>query len=232
MRLCRSCKKKSSTSEKYSVSDAKATSLISKASSSSSSNENLKLREIATNAQEVERLKLENKIMRLELQKIRIDGDNQDRAEGSELSTELTNGKIVAQPSSITKPQIKKVYPKVNMELPERCPLCNSIPPCAHYQEHSADLIKSADNPITQYDEEVKRYNHNKSKFGSSNMLASRDDVNQIMTPNKRLYNSIPREFEQEFQDQHTNSALKSYAEIGFVSPKLGNIAVRGTSCR
>ena len=195
-------------------------------------NENLKLREIASNAQEVERLKLENKIMRLELQKIRIDGDNQDRGEGSEMSTDLTHGKIIAQSSTIMKPSIQKVLPKVNMDLPERWPLCNSIPPCAHYQEHSVDLVKSVENPIIHYDEEVKRFNYNKlnekSKFNSSNKLASRDDINQILTPNKRLINSIPREFEQEFQDQQKDSALKSYAEIGFVSPKLGSIVTRG----
>ena len=174
--------------------------------------------------------------MRLELQKIRVEGDNnQDRgAEGSEMSTDLTHAKMLAPNASIMKPPISKVYPKVNLDLPERWPLCNSVPPCAHYHAQANNqILQSSENPILLYDEEVKSLNNGrvlkeKSKFNSSNRLASKEEINQILTPNKKIYSSIPREFEQDFQDQQKDSGFKSYAEGGFVSPKLSNLVARG----
>jgi len=85
----------------------------------------LKLREIANNFQEVERLKLENKIMRLELQKIRID-DNKSQdpgIENSDFTTNATNQNILAPNNSIIKPIDLKIQSDMNIGFPDRCPL-------------------------------------------------------------------------------------------------------------
>lgn len=90
-------------------------------------NENLKLREIATNAQEVERLKLENKIMKLELQRMRVDSaHSNNRRGGSEISTDMTNQKLkdIKSGPIISKPPIGSVgRTKLPINVPERCPL-------------------------------------------------------------------------------------------------------------
>ena len=76
----------------------------------------MRLRDIATNAQEVERLKLENKIMRLEIQKMRIDNDgSQHGSEESMLSTDLTNGKLLQTQNKLKQIQpISKVRPTID----------------------------------------------------------------------------------------------------------------------
>ena len=89
-------------------------------------NENLKLREIATNAQEVEKLKLENKIMRLELQRMRVDSpQSKDRKLASEMSTDMTNQKLKEIKSGmIQKPPIPTpLSSRMDIAIPERCPL-------------------------------------------------------------------------------------------------------------
>jgi hypothetical protein len=92
--------------------------------------ENMKLREIATNAQEVERLKLENKVMRLELQRMKMDSSASRERKAVEMSTDTSNGKFrESNDRSIMKPPIQKVLPNMNVDPPERCPLCNSYPP-------------------------------------------------------------------------------------------------------
>ena len=153
-------------------------------------NENLKLREIASNAQEVERLKLENKIMRLELQKIRIDqtesGSNNN--EESEISTDMTNGKMKATRDALkNKIPIQKVHPHINTELPERWPLCNSYPPCAHYQTQSNVLAKSRENPLEYENEEIKKIDKFNPKIKGLMKLKSSEDLTGKYSPQNRM---------------------------------------------
>ena len=160
-------------------------------------NENLKLREIASNAQEVERLKLENKIMRLELQKLRVDGDNsRDRVvDNSELSTDLTNAKLQIQDNKTPNVQISKILPDNNIDLLERWPLWKSYPPCTHCCLEKEDLLKSRENPVL-YEEDKEalhkeRY-QNKSNINPLRKFALRADMDEALTPNKKIYRNKP----------------------------------------
>ena len=90
--------------------------------------ENAKLK---TNMSQVERLMFENKIMKLEIQRMKPgSGGSQNSGSrfNSEMSTDPTqkfnrSGKSPADGS----PQ------SIGREVPPTCPLCNSVPPCAHY---------------------------------------------------------------------------------------------------
>jgi len=115
--------------------------------------ENLKLREIASNAQEVERLKLENKIMRLELQRMRYESDIASNRGSDECltSTDMANGQLNASQHALKlKQPVQKVFPVLNSQLPDRCPLWSSYPPWAHYQTQSPHLMIPQENPLDE----------------------------------------------------------------------------------
>lgn len=85
---------------------------------------------------EVERLMFENKIMKLELQRMKPgSGGSGGNFDSDVISTENTS-----------KQNRQSVDPfKRKMSIPDTCPLCNSLPPCAHYK--SIDEVKGIGSP-------------------------------------------------------------------------------------
>ena len=113
--------------------------------------ENQKLKEIASNVQEVERLKFENKLMRLELQKLQITGDIPVRSGDQERSTDITSIQKFSQKDGNAR-NTEELTPLPNIHagasrlgrypvIPDRCPLCNSFPPCDHYNTPAEETV-------------------------------------------------------------------------------------------
>lgn len=186
-------------------------------------NENLKLREIASNAQEVERLKLENKIMKLELQKIRYDvemGSNKG-SEESLTSTDMTNGKLLGMKDSMkTKQSIQKVFPNLDTHLPDRCPLWNSFPPCDHYAIQGT--LESL-TPLLAKKEERKFVANEEREVLNSTKQASRryemDDGGSLYKSHQ-VFDGIPDSLDKHMPSGQKEFVMKSYVDSNFVSPK------------
>lgn len=95
--------------------------------------ENNKLRQLASGVHEVERLKLENKIMKLELQKLRTEEGSNLGFGGENMSYEGSVSQLnpsIYERSSMNRYGVQSEIEKpVDSGLPVRCPLCNSYPP-------------------------------------------------------------------------------------------------------
>lgn len=105
-------------------------------------NENQKLRQLASNTEEVERLKLENKIMRLELQRLRYeDGsngipDNENQSYSGSISQLEQNNKYELN-SMIRYGAQSEIEKPIDPDIPLKWPLWDSYPPWAHYTSDS-----------------------------------------------------------------------------------------------
>ncbi|CAI2378693.1 unnamed protein product [Moneuplotes crassus] len=103
--------------------------------------ENNKLKTIAENHEEVEKLKMENKYMRIELQKIKNEEGSQIIQDDGDISfTELNSNVHKTQPhelSSMRSKNLKEIERRFDPGSPTKCPLCNDLPPCTHYNEGS-----------------------------------------------------------------------------------------------
>ena len=99
------------------------------------------MREFANNAEEVERLKLENKIMRLELQRLKYEESSNAILDGDSISnigsiTQLNRSNYDQSPI-FRQGAHSEIERKIEHDLPLRWPLWNSFPPWSHYSEIS-----------------------------------------------------------------------------------------------
>ena len=100
------------------------------------------MRELATNTDEVERLKFENKIMKLELQRMRYEESSMaiPEAENQSFTGSLSqldqNGYEVNSMIRYGGPR-SEIEKPIESEMSLKWPLCNSYPPCAHYSSDS-----------------------------------------------------------------------------------------------
>lgn len=148
--------------------------------------ENWKLRELAQNSEEVERLKLENKIMRLELQKMRYEegsgGENQSfLGSVSQLDHHIENNSMdrYAAQSEYEKP--------IREEMPVKWPLCDSLPPWAHYGTTTSYNLVGAIKSTDHKTERVENRLFEKKK--NTVPLLARSRENMIL-PNENPYSA------------------------------------------
>jgi hypothetical protein len=116
--------------------------------------ENNRLKKIASNVEEVERLKLENKIMRLELQKIKQEEGSQYIEGGSNHETmsqlNIHNYELhsMTDKNGIRSEIEKPIY----QDSRQKCPLWDTFPPWIHYgvnSDYEPQSAKAGDNVKT-----------------------------------------------------------------------------------
>ena len=145
--------------------------------------ENRKLKEFANNTEEVERLKLENKIMRLELQRLKYEESSNIMLDGESVSNigsiSHLNRSNYEQSPVFRQAAHSEIERKIEHDLPLRCPLWNSFPPCTHYSEVS--------NPIPS---KSTRENTNSFRQSSDTMDRRRNVIPKLARSRENLYQS------------------------------------------
>ena len=148
--------------------------------------ENNRLKQLADHHEEVERLKLENKFMRIELQKIKPEDSSQMLPEDEDLSynDSISQNKTqMYELSSMRGRESSEKEKPFNPDMPLKCPLCNCYPPCSHYSGNS-DYETS---PKRQTSETVsKRLKGNgiqKKKTYIPNLARSREQLEMFDNP-------------------------------------------------
>ena len=149
--------------------------------------ENNRLRQLANNVEEVERLKLENKIMKLELQRMRYE-------EGSYFSPDGENASYTGSFAQLNMNQYElngvmrsgahsEIERAVDTYMPLKCPLCNSLPPCAHYGTNTDYEPRSVKHKIDDsHTQRINTFNPG-SVTSSSNMRASKFLTHSNLNP-------------------------------------------------
>ena len=170
--------------------------------------ENNRLRLIASDISEVEHLKLENKIMKLELQKIRQeegsqyyndnDGIGSYNASMSQFPPNTFDPATIFK-YGVTKSEIEKPIESDNLV---KCPLCNKPPPCQHYNSKPAYGTSSIENPV---DLRTHRLENNKLQKKNSN-------ISKLSRSRENLIDDIENPYS--INEKNSRSASKASSRV------------------